>query len=430
MVAARSTTDDRLLEASLRASIHRERESFARRVELIRIGAILTVIAIASTAALQGNSTWARQIPLEGAYLALAVALLITSRLFPGSQVYTRYATIVLDVPMVAAICILAMANLPEPQMIAGMSAAAMCLVVLCSILTLDRRIVAGTALAAALAATVLMIHSGCSLHNTSVSIAIVAGVGLMTVFINERITRLANLAASERLVAARLGRYFSPAVARKLAQQDGLGNPEYRDVTILFLDIREFTALSEEMEADEVMALLNEHHGAMLDVVFQHGGTLDKFTGDGLLAYFGAPLEQPDHAARAVACALDMLDALEELNSARAARGARTLKVGIGVHTGRVVVGDLGSDERREFTIIGDPVNLASRILGLTKQLGVPLLCSDDTMLRAGKRFVWTALPPINVRGKSRPVVVFLPGRESRSLLRPASLPPQDLRC
>ena len=74
--------------------------------------------------------------------------------------------------------------------------------------------------------------------------------------------------------------------------------------------------------------------------------------------------------------------------------------------------------------------MNLASRILGLTKQLGVPLLCSDDTMLRAGKRFVWTALPPINVRGKSRPVVVFLPGRESRSLLRPASVPPQDLRC
>jgi adenylate cyclase len=230
------------------------------------------------------------------------------------------------------------------------------------------------------------------------------------------RVQALVGGVTAEQRKRERLGRYFSPAVAARLSDGAGMAaGPDAQELTVLFSDIRDFTSLSASMTPAEVVRLLNEYHAHMVEKVFQHGGTLDKFMGDGIMAYFGAPLPDADHALHALDCAVAMLDELERLNATRAARGAGALRIGIGLHTGAAVVGDIGSPAHRlEYTAVGDTVNVAARIEGLTKAAGAPLLVSQATRDRVGARYSWRAFQPMPVRGKSEPLAIYAPaGRQ-----------------
>src|SRR6185312_11330991 len=168
-----------------------------------------------------------------------------------------------------------------------------------------------------------------------------------------------------ELLVRSNFERYFAPNLAARIADSPGavrLGGDK-RPVAVLFSDIRGFTALSESMTPDEMASLLTEYFTEMVDCVFRHGGTLDKFMGDAVMAQWGAPIGAPDDADRAVHAALDMMDHLERLNARWRAEGRPELRIGVGLNFGEAFAGNIGSERRLEFTVIGDTVNTAKRL-------------------------------------------------------------------
>ncbi len=239
-----------------------------------------------------------------------------------------------------------------------------------------------------------------------SAVLALVGGVGAVVAL---RVHRALHQMARLKL----LGRYVPSAALERIAAEDvdaALG-PGGRlvEVTLLASDLRGYTAMSEALRPDEVVRQLNEYHAAMLEVIRRHGGELDKFIGDGALVVFGLGQSGGDAGASvAVACAREMLVALEQLNLHRAQRGLAPLQMGIAVHTGTVVAGNIGAGRRVEFTVIGDAVNTVSRLEGQTKELSTPLLVSAATVARLASRDGLTERPPLRLRGRTEPLPVF----------------------
>src|SRR5437016_3264021 len=211
-----------------------------------------------------------------------------------------------------------------------------------------------------------------------------------------------------EALVLSNFQRYFSPNIAQVIAQQEGavqLGGQK-RPVVIFFSDIRGFTPLSEMMGPDDIATLLTEYFTEMVEIVFEHSGTLDKFIGDAIMALWGAPIAHEDDADRAMACALDQLAALEKLNTKWKEQGRPELGVGIGINFGEVFAGNIGSDRRLEYTVIGDAVNTASRLCDTAGPNEI--LISEAFYGQLKKPPKVEALDPIELKGRSKKVPVY----------------------
>ena len=209
----------------------------------------------------------------------------------------------------------------------------------------------------------------------------IVAGILAAAV---HRTRRLVYRQAEAERERTNLARHFSPNMVEELARTDKpLDGERRQDIAVLFVDIVGFTQVSAGRPPEEVIGLLRGFHGHMAEAVFAHEGTLDKFLGDGLMATFGTPHARADDASRALACARDMVGAIADWNGERAAAGETPVVIGIGAHFGPVVMGDIGDEHRLEFAVIGDTVNIASRLENLTRDLGVALIASDDLIAR-----------------------------------------------
>ncbi len=230
----------------------------------------------------------------------------------------------------------------------------------------------------------------------------------------------LAVVAVRDRIrVKSLFARYVHADVVRELIDGEDrieLGGEE-REITVLFSDIRGFTSMSEHVDPIELVAQLNEYFEAMVEVVAAEQGTVDKFLGDGMMAIFGAPVRHDDHALRACRAATAMLDRLDDVNRDRTVRGLAPLRIGVGIHTGRAVVGNVGSPPFRvDFTAIGDTVNLAARIEAMTKELDSPIVASDATLAsveaHSTGELQFAPLGTVVARGRTEPTGVHAVAR------------------
>jgi adenylate cyclase len=207
-----------------------------------------------------------------------------------------------------------------------------------------------------------------------------------------------------------RLSRFFSPDVVAEIVRHkdDAKLAATRRRMTVLFSDIRGFTSMSEKMQPEEVVTFLREYLTVMTEAVFKHGGTVDKYIGDAIMALYNVPFEAPDHALRAVRTALEFQERLHPLAERFAARHGGKLACGVGIHTGDAVVGTIGSEQRLEYTAIGDTINLGSRLEGLTKEFGVPIIISEATYAEVREQFGARDLGEVTVKGKVIPVKIY----------------------
>jgi adenylate cyclase len=281
--------------------------------------------------------------------------------------------------------------------------------------------------LAAALSATagfaILGATRGYAWDQTAFGFVAIALFASLSVFGSRAMRRVLEQSVEEARLRDRLRRFLAAQVADQIAAGGEEPKPggELKPVSVLFADLRHSTALAERLGPQEFLVFLNEYYSRVTREVFNEAGTLDKFVGDGVLVFFGAPQEQPDHAERAVRCAMRLQLAMQNWNGARRGRGEEELALGCGIATGEAIVGVVGTKERLDYTVIGDTVNLASRVEDLTKEVGADVLITGATRRGlSGDRY--TVIPKgwHQIRGRTQEVEVFQVLESATGPLRP----------
>jgi adenylate cyclase len=304
----------------------------------------------------------------------------------------------------------------------AGFAVGIFSLLILLSSFGLVRRLIIATACSCTLFEVWLQAHSGVTVGAMVAAAVVMALVAASCIFLVDRFKKLTLTIATEQLRSERMGRYFSPQVASLMNQEEASElSGKSQDITVLFCDIRGFTAMTEALGNKEVVDLLNDYFTAMVDVVFEHGGTLDKFMGDGILAYFGAPIIRADHADRALRCAQSMQTALAEYNAERALQGHTAIETVAVVHSGPAILGNIGSDRRREFTAIGKTVNVAARMEAVAKEREATILVSHACKERVKGDFPFVELTPAKLRSVPEPLRCYSLGGPTNAQDSPA---------
>jgi adenylate cyclase len=214
----------------------------------------------------------------------------------------------------------------------------------------------------------------------------------------------------SRKWITSLFGKYVSPMVIDNLIKNPEsikLGG-EKRDITVFFSDIRGFTSISERLEPEELVHILNEYLTEMTSIIIKNQGLVDKYMGDAIMAFWGAPLEQTDHAEMACLSSLEMIDKLRELQSRWKKKGLPSFDIGIGLNSGEAIVGNMGSKSRFDYTAIGDNVNLASRMENLNKVYSTSIILTENTYKIIKDKFETRKLDIVKVKGREKPILIY----------------------
>lgn len=401
---------DAIIAGQLQPVIDNERLRSGRYLTILRAVGVSLWLAISVTLVKPSSNVLSVSVPLA-IYCLVTISMAILSKRHSKITRLSLIAIPAIDIPVFTIIVLMRLSSAPDPQALATISIGVFLLICIGAQFMLSPPFLL---LVGAIAATGQgVIVAAVGLQRGIASVVVIIGVGAVVLAYGSSrmfdLLRRAVRLASDR---ERLGRYFSPTVVQRLLMSGERAGVEEREISVLFVDIRGFTSYSENLNASAVAAMLEEYRTTMVDVLFRYEATLDKFIGDGIMAYFGAPFNQEDHALRAVESGLALLEALEQLNQTRAERGDPPIVIGIGIHTGSAVVGDIGPEERREYTAIGDTVNVGERIEALTKSQDTAILASKETMLCVKENFHWRQAATSVVEGRSEPIVTYIPSR------------------